>query len=204
MGQHREDRPLSRQKVFGIGFHKTGTTSLAAALEQLGYRVTGPNGVHDPDIADNVHDMAQRLLTEHDAVQDNPWPLLFRELDAWYPGARFVLTRRDPGRWMASVTRHFGAEDTPMRAWIYGVGHPEGNEEIYLARFQRHYAEVEEHFRDRPGDLLSMDLTAGDGWETLCPFLGVDVPSVPFPHRNRASQRARRRGLKGLFRRRGT
>jgi UDP-N-acetylmuramate-alanine ligase len=38
-------------KVFCIGFHKTGTTSLAVALKTLGYRVTGPNGVHDPDIA---------------------------------------------------------------------------------------------------------------------------------------------------------
>ncbi|MEE2776427.1 MAG: sulfotransferase [Acidobacteriota bacterium] len=29
-------------KVFGIGFHKTGTSSLGAALEVLGYRVRAP------------------------------------------------------------------------------------------------------------------------------------------------------------------
>jgi hypothetical protein len=32
-----------KTKVFGIGFHKTATTSLAKALSYLGYRVTGPN-----------------------------------------------------------------------------------------------------------------------------------------------------------------
>ena len=31
-----------KTKVFGIGFHKTATTSLAKALSYLGYRVTGP------------------------------------------------------------------------------------------------------------------------------------------------------------------
>lgn len=41
-------------KIFCIGFHETGTTSLAKALRTLGYRVTGPNGVADPDIAQNV------------------------------------------------------------------------------------------------------------------------------------------------------
>jgi hypothetical protein len=192
---------LNRQKVFGIGFHKTGTTSLAAALEHLGYRVTGPNGVHDPDIAENVHDMARKILDEYDAVQDNPWPLLFRELDEWYPGSRFILTRRDPDKWISSVTRHFGSDDTPMRAWIYGVGHPEGHEETYLARFRRHYEQVEAYFRHRPQDLLSMDLTAGDGWDELCPFLGVPVPATPFPHRNPASAREEKGGWLGRFRR---
>ncbi|HEX8335676.1 MAG TPA: sulfotransferase [Pyrinomonadaceae bacterium] len=33
--------------------------------------------------------------------------------------------------------------------------------------------------------LLVMDITAGDGWEVLCPFLGVEIPDRPFPHENR-------------------
>jgi hypothetical protein len=27
-----------------------------------------------------------------------------------------------------------------------------------------------------------MDITAGDGWEKLCGFLGMPVPDAPFPH----------------------
>lgn len=41
-------------KIFCIGFHKTGTKSLGTALDILGYRVCGPVGVKDPDIAKNV------------------------------------------------------------------------------------------------------------------------------------------------------
>jgi hypothetical protein len=29
-----------------------------------------------------------------------------------------------------------------------------------------------------------MDVTKGEGWEQLCPFLGLDVPVEPFPKIN--------------------
>ena len=55
-------------------------------------------------------------------------------------------------------------------------------------RFARAYEEhergVREYFRERPGDLLVMDICAGDGWEKLCPFLGLPAPPAPFPHAN--------------------
>ena len=41
----------TRPKVFCVGFHKTGTKSLGAALATLGYRVAGPRGTLDPQIA---------------------------------------------------------------------------------------------------------------------------------------------------------
>lgn len=186
-------------KVFCIGFHKTGTKSLAAALEQLGYRVTGPNGVRDPDIAKNVEAMAHQLVAEYDAFQDNPWPLLFREMDARYPGSKFVLTLRSPESWIASMVAHFGSRETPMRRWIYGVGSPEGNEAVYLERYNGHNRDVLTHFTGRPDDLLVMELAGGDGWEKLCAFLGKPVPDAPFPHANRAKEPARGSLLSRLF-----
>jgi hypothetical protein len=176
-------------KVFCIGFHKTGTTSLGEALELLGYRVTGPDGTRDPDIAENVHLLAESLVVEYDAFQDNPWPILYREMDEKCPGSKFILTERDPDAWIQSQVRQFGTKETPMRKWIYGVGCPEGNEEIFLERYKRHNREVREYFGGRPDDLLVMDLAAGDGWEKLCPFLGKDVPEAPFPHANKATDR---------------
>ena len=59
-------------KVFGIGFHKTGTKKLAVALRTLGYRVTGPNGATDPDIANNAIEMCFSMVGQFDAFQDNP------------------------------------------------------------------------------------------------------------------------------------
>ena len=181
------------RKVFCIGFHKTGTKSLAAALTMLGYRVTGPNGVDDPDIAHNVQQMAFRLVEQFDAFQDNPWPILYRELDQRYPGSRFILTLRPTEAWIRSQVRHFGTRSTPMREWIYGVGCPAGNEPIYIARYERHNTEVLHYFRNRPGDLLVLRLTQGEGWEKLCPFLGKQIPDIEFLHVNRAEDRERAR-----------
>lgn len=184
-------RPLAdqgvaqRPKVFGIGFHKTGTKSLASALRTLGYRVTGPNGTLDPDIATRVHAMARELSAQFDAFQDNPWPIVFREMDALHPGSRFVLTVRAPAAWIRSVVRYFGTRESPMREWIYGAGSPVGNEARYLERYEQHNAAVLAHFRARPDDLLVLDLTRGDGWAPLCRFLGAPIPDVPFPYLNR-------------------
>jgi len=177
------------RKVFCIGFHKTGTKSLGAALRSLGYRVTGPNGTREPDIAEHALTMAAALSHQYDAFQDNPWPLFYREMDAMHPGSRFVLTVRPSNDWIRSAVGHFGRNESPMRRLIYGPGAPLGNEELYVARYERHNSEVADYFRHRPEDLLVMDLAHGDGWARLAPFLGVPVVQAPFPHRNPAGAR---------------
>jgi hypothetical protein len=179
-------------KVFGIGFHKTATSSLGAALDRLGYRVCSNIETHTPGIGENVYEEARRRLGRFDAFEDNPWPVLFRELDEWCPGSSFILTWRSPERWLQSALDHFGEEDTPMRKWIYGPehGHPKGNEEVYLQRYKRHNEAVRDYFADRPDDLLELDITAGEGWEKLCPFLNEDVIDEPFPHQGRKEERA--------------
>ncbi len=187
---------LQRDKVFGVGFHKTATTSLAAALEQLGYRVTGPNRVTNRHPERSAFRTMERLVPRYDAFQDNPWPLLYRELDQRYPGSKFILTVRPVERWIRSVVDHFGGTSTPMREWIYdGVGDPAGHESHYIERYERHNRAVLEYFAERPSDLLVMDITAGDGWEPLCGFLGMPVPDAPFPRVNSKADPMRRRSL---------
>jgi hypothetical protein len=178
-----------KTKVFCIGFHKTGTTSLEVALRKLGYRVRGSFGTKDPDIANKVFEMACAMVPDYDAFEDNPWPILYRELDERYPGSKFILTRRPAEAWIRSQVKDFATTETPMRRWIYGedAGCPEGNEDTYIARYERHNREVLEYFRDRPDDLLVIDLPNNDGWTRLCAFLGHDVPDEPFPHANKAS-----------------
>lgn len=182
-------------KIFVIGFHKTGTKSLASALKKLGYRVTGPNGIEDPDIADNVYSMAYTLVEQYDAFQDNPWPIIYKEIDKRYPESKFILTLRDSKTWIRSVVKHFGVEETPMRKWIYGVGAAKGNEEIYIEVFEKHNREVIDYFKERPDDLLILNLSKGDGWEKLCSFLEKDLPNEPFPYTNKAKGRDRARVL---------
>lgn len=199
MARPSADRKIKKTKVFGIGFHKTATTSLAEALRHLGYRVTGPNWTDNPNIADEVHEMAFALADKFDAFQDNPWPILYEQLDQRFPDSKFVLTIRPTADWIRSMVNHFSEKETPMRQWIYGVGHPKGNEEVYIARYVRHNQDVIEYFKDRPGDLLVLHITAGEGWERLCPFLGMAVPRVPFPCANTASIRLKSRDRENSY-----
>ena len=184
-------------KVFCVGFHKTGTTSLELALSKLGYRVTGCFGTRDPEIASKVHEMAYSLAESYDAFEDNPWPILYKELDQRFPGSKFVLTRRPADAWIRSQVKDFARTETPMRRWIYGegAGCPKGNEDTYIARYERHNQEVLEYFSGRPDDLLVFDLPKGHGWEQLCPFLGHAVPDESFPHANKASLSRKLRNL---------
>ena len=71
-------------------------------------------------------------------------------MDALYPGSKFILTVRDPERWLASSVRDFAERDLPMRQLIYGVGHPKGHEALYRERMLRHNPEVAEYFATGP------------------------------------------------------
>ncbi|MBV1907095.1 MAG: hypothetical protein KUG75_13550, partial [Pseudomonadales bacterium] len=180
-----------QKKVFGIGFHKTATSSLGIALSMLGYRVCGAIGVRDDDIQSSVFSLIDGYVSDYDAFQDNPWPVCYEYLNTHYPDSLFILTVRDEQDWLASSVAHFGHKDTPMREWIYGVGHPEGNEALYLARYQQHQREVKNYFSTSPEKLLIMDITQGDGWPKLCKFLDKTLPEEKFPFENsRSSRRA--------------
>jgi hypothetical protein len=190
------------QKIFGIGFQKTGTSSLNRALRILGYNAAGgirinhPKGVtiEPPLTKGKVLPVALARVGAADAFSDNPWPLLFRELDAAFPGSKFVLTHREPDLWLASMLRHFGDRPSDVMQWIYGVPCPKGHEVRCLHVYMGHNDAVRAHFAGRPDDLLEMDIGGGQGWLELCTFLGRPVPKEAFPHDNSGDERERKHG----------
>jgi len=180
---------VPRQKVFCIGFQKTGTTSLQYALSILGYRVAGIFSINDLVHLDEIRVRALELTPNFDAFADNPWPVLFRELDVTYPGSKFILTTRDADRWYASACKHFGVGGTKMREWIYGAASPIGHRDEYVHRMTSHVIEVRAYFTDRSADFLEFNVARGDGWVELCSFLDKPVPHRPFPRLNTAVMR---------------
>ena len=179
---------MKNTKVFGIGFHKTATTSLGDALRILGYRTIGAVGVFDPDVSRKALELALPLAEQYDAFHDNPWCLIYPALDQLFPGSRFILTVRPVQSWIQSAVRHFSGSTTPMRDWIYGVGDAAGRESHFIERYVEHNREVEEYFKQRPQDLLVLHITEGDGWEKLCQFLAKPVPADRFPHSGKAQE----------------
>lgn len=167
----------SRRKVFGIGFQKTGTTSLGTVFDKLGYKVASYHQFRDlagrEDLSwEEIRTRALRIAAEVDAVKDTPWPLLYRELDEAFPGAKFIHVTRNPDSWIRSAVNDFGDYPNAIHKAIYGVAYPKGHEEIWLDRYNRHNEEVAAYFRDRPEDYLHLKLEDGFSYEAVCDFLG--------------------------------
>jgi hypothetical protein len=195
-------------KVFCIGAHKTGTTSIESALSMLGLTVC-PTGAWwaNPDLQADFY-AAQYgpvfdLIDRYDAFQDSPFNHsdFYRVLAHTYPDAHFIMTVRDTDHWVASRRR--------WRAALIG-GILQKNKQLeaagrlYLLREygQSDYLNVDEHaerlvyenrnqavinfFRDTNRELLVLDLEEEPApWQRLCGFLGRPVPAEDFPHANR-------------------
>ena len=193
--------------VIGSGFGRTGTKSLKAALERLGY---GPCH-HMHEIVENPGQVAHwQKLAAGEEVDWNDvfagyrsqvdWPgaHVWRELAAAFPDAKVVHSVRPEEKWWASFDKTIGKlmaryRDLPlpphisdmMSAWIDLAGKETfggkfGDRETGLAAFRRRSEEVRAAL---PADrLLVFDVS--EGWGPLCAFLGKDVPDEPFPHHN--------------------
>lgn len=196
------------QKVFCIGFQKTGTSSIGKALKILGYQVhkgfrfnrPGKVQIPEPVTREKLADVALPITKGYNAFEDNPWCLLFRELDAAYPNSKFILTRRETQSWSDSFTRHFIHDTNPTLRFIYGCDSAlERPRSHFASIYEAHNAAVLEYFRDRPSDLLVFDLESAN-WDDLCAFLGRRRPWFrAYPHKNAAVARERQAAWKAQW-----
>lgn len=177
-------------RVFGIGISRTGTTSLTRALCCLDYKA-----IHAPlSILKHVDGklvLNKKAAMRYEAITDSPAAFLYKELDAAFPGAKFILTVRDVEKWLISMQRirriYPILRLVPKVSQLLGEVLGESNltdEEKMRIKFLQHTREVLDHFKGR-NNLLVMNFATGDGWEKLCSFLGQPMPDVPFPHSNR-------------------
>lgn len=173
-----------KQKVFGIGLGKTGTTSLCMALAKLGYKT-----IHLPQSVE--------LLENYDAAADISVAIAFRELDWRYPQAKFVLTLRPVAEWLVSWENHdqtirqkIGGElpDWMRRLRIRTFGQVKFEAAVWQRTYEQHYQEVTHYFKGRSQQLLEYNLCASPDWAPLCKFLSKPVPSLEFPHGNKMQQ----------------
>lgn len=172
-----------RQKVFIIGFQKTGTTSLEHALEYLGYRVYGGDkNLMKYENKTELKSYIKDTLKSWDAVQDMPWPLFYKELFELYPDAKFILTIRDTEKWIKSVVQYFASIRIPLHQKIYGVPCAEGYEYRYIELYEHYNAEILKYFNDK-SNFLVMELGRNFDYNTLCGFLNIThIPDENFPH----------------------
>ncbi len=183
-----------KEKVFVIGFHKTGTSSLGKALQILGYSVCGSlkeaynyekfNG----NSLKYIFRKAKPLLNKYEAFQDTPWFLLYNDLYRLYPNAKFILTTREKVQWMKSVQNHFGNQNFSFHHLIYGTLDSINDEKIYLNRYIKHNEDVRYFFKKKK-NFLELKLEEDFEWDKLCKFLNISKPKLNFPHVNKSQSR---------------
>jgi hypothetical protein len=178
-----------------VGFNRTGTKSLRVALRTLGYQIANlkRDAMHALMVDASRGDFSGAIETAaaFDGFADWPWPLIYRELDAAYPGSQFILTtRQTPQSWFSSLCRHAQQTGpTDRRRIAYGFANPWDDEAHHIRLYERHIREVEQFFRGRENQFLRVSWDSGDGWDALCGFLGHSVPGQEFPHFNSSAER---------------
>lgn len=176
-------------KVVGIGLNKTGTKTLRYCLQHWGFRhKTFDYEAFQQYLRGDVAGLLDTMAA-YDSFEDWPWPLIYREIDARFPDARFVLTRRtNPDVWYRSLC-NMAVRMGPLRRYeqhVYGYAMPQGHRDEHIRFYEAHNESVRAHFRDRPGKLLEVCWEDGDDWQTLAGFLNLDVPEAPLRHVNRS------------------
>ena len=196
-------------KIIGSGFGRTGTLSLKAALEILGFGpcyhmqevVKRPSHTKKWQQIGRGHKIPwESIFHNFQATVDYPASTYYQELLVAYPNAKVVHTVRDPERWYDSTAETIFRSMDGLPFWAYKLAWPMGHfidlqEQIVwqglfngrfpdrtyaIQRFHDYTEEVKQHVP--PEKLLIFQVK--EGWKPLCDFLGVPVPDVPFPHIN--------------------
>jgi hypothetical protein len=217
-------------EVIGAGFGRTGTESLKAALEQLGFgrcdhmfelikstwRVEHLEALERGEPAD-----LEALFEGFRSAVDFPFALYYRQLMDAYPGAKVILTVREPAAWYDSarktILRGLPPGALPLsrllgifsrnargipRWWAYvdaalfqGLFHGKVRDrDFMMGLFDRWNDEVRQSV---PAERLLV-FEVKDGWGPLCEFLGVAVPDTPFPRSNDGSSFQERTKLRNM------
>ena len=216
-------------QVIGAGFGRTGTASLKAALETLGFATCYHmfELMEHPEHARYWDDALKgrpvvwdELFEGYQATVDWPGCSFYRKLIAAYPDAKVVLSVRNPERWFESANATiFTAPRGGVRQLLQLLLTPRMWRSVRVVRRLLHLQTFGRREHDRahamavfeahndevkrvvpPERLLIYEVK--QGWEPLCRFLEVPVPETPFPHVNDAEtfqQNMRQRLRKGAL-----
>lgn len=175
--------------VFHIGLNKAGTTSLAIAMNRLGI----------PSVHNWPHQESfERMLVAHKSpIANLPYRGWFDvraferhypALEWLYPTAKFILTTRNKEDWLTSRELHvrhnieLARQGRPRSSW-----QTIDREGWSLTYDFRHFF-AKSYFQGREEKLLVIDIPAGQGYEVLCPFLGLPILYEKFPVANVSSK----------------
>lgn len=182
-------------KVFCIGLHKTGTTSLHKFAREHGFRsVHSSNWFNEPATLAN-----NNFFSDGGSHFDGQNEFPIADFYENYPNAKFILQTRDIKEWVQSKCKHAGwkSDTTIQPDDASKLMHNEWRYKSLLTvrKFIEHKInyekKVRDFFRDKD-NLIEIDVTDNSKREAnlnkLFSFLEIEKPSSKaFPHVNKAS-----------------
>ena len=202
-------------KVFVIGFNKTGTTTLKRTLMLWGFKI-GNQQVASMMLEDYYLNRYERIFAfveTADVFQDIPFskPNLFRELDKQFPNSKFILTVRDSeDQWFNSLLNFHSKKvgikpptekdlanvdniykgfllDAIKMTWNY----PKidlYDENYYKQMYIKHIEDVKEYFKSRPDDFMEFNVSRKNDFKALVTFLNIETKMKEFPWVNKTKK----------------
>ena len=183
---------LDAFKLLDVGAPRTGTQSFHDAMKILnlnpvhsGYHMEIRPALCKYLFRNGSLDDALGVLDGFDAAMDEPFMLMYEEIMAAFPEAKFVLTISDAESWFDNFVelmrpyQNVTDECTAMRSWGCIFANPtQEDRDICLRNYHRHNQRVQEIIP--PERLLVYNWS--DGWAPLAHFLDVAIPAETFPH----------------------
>lgn len=211
-----EKNPTSFQgKIFCIGANKTGTSSLEYDLMSLGYNFGDfrRGEMLDKECYEGNFDRLFRFCEAYDAFQDIPFSNAdyYKNLDARFPNSKFILTIRDSGEQWLSYLKRFHAksftqenmtltkETLENTTYVYKgfvldfytqyfdyPNTPLYDKEAYIKIYEKRNNDIIQYFKDKPDQLLVINVKDSDSYQKLGAFLNIKVPPhKKFPYLNK-------------------
>ncbi|MFY0643007.1 MAG: hypothetical protein JXR19_00915 [Bacteroidia bacterium] len=203
-----------KTKYFCVGRNKTGTSSLDKAFQDLNFKAGNHHqaALLLRDYFSSNFDPIIEFCKTAQVFQDIPfsYPNTYKILDEAFPNSKFILTVRDSSeQWYNSVVRFhsklYGEGSIPTatqlktagrnvwEGWIWeSVSGLYGTDELdpydrdkLIPHYEAHNQEVKAYFKDRPEDLLVINLSNKDSYKKFCKFIQVESPFEDFPWENK-------------------
>lgn len=205
----------NQPKIFCIGRNKTGTTSLHKAFLDLGYRVGNQREaelIFDQYVRHKEFEPLVKYCRKAQVFQDVPFSHLdtLPHIDKAFPNSKFILSvRSNADAWYDSLVRFhiklFGVNgnlpdaDTLKKRKYVRAGYIYENikrhyqtpdddlyqKETLIAHYERHNCGVIDYFKDRPNDLLIINLSDKEAYAQMTQFLSIQSPFNDFPWENK-------------------
>jgi hypothetical protein len=207
----------NKPKIFGIGYNKTGTTSLTAEMKRRGF-VVG----HQKTAVKLIDRWAERnfepivsYCKTAEFFQDIPFSLpdTFIHMDRAFPGSKFILTVRDDAeQWYQSVvafnSKKFGlAGRLPIKedlqnasyiekGWMWKANrmiHDTPEDDLYekhalIRGYESHVQDVIRYFEGREKDFIMINVSKSEDYERFCTFLNLSKDAERFPWAKKTSE----------------